>query len=148
MSAAYPTRRMDLKQILEEARTIAVVGCSDQRSRPSYRISEYLMDAGYRMIPVNPHHETVHGVRCYPDLRSIPEDVRIDVVNIFRQPRYTAEMVRDAVERGKATATKPVIWTQIGVSSAEAQRLAEEAGLEYVHNRCILVEHARLIPAG
>lgn len=135
---------MDLKHILEEAKIIAVVGCSDQPWRPSYRISEYLIDAGYTMIPVNPEHETVHGLHCYPDLESIPDDVRIDIVNVFRHPRFTANHVLKTVERARATGTKPVIWTQIGVSSPEAQRLAEEAGLPYVSNRCILVEHSRL----
>lgn len=136
---------MNLKQILEEAKTIAVVGCSDQSWRPSFRISKYLLDVGYTMIPVNPGHATVHGLHCYPDLQSIPEEVRIDIVNIFRRPQFTADMVRMAVEYAQATGTKPVIWTQLGVSTPEAQHLAEEAGLPYVHNRCILVEHSRLI---
>lgn len=136
---------MDLKQILEDASTIAVVGCSNQPWRPSFRISAYLIDAGYEVIPVNPEHETVHGLRCYPDLKSIPGDVRIDIVNIFRRPQFTADMVRMAVAYAEATDTKPVIWTQLGVSSPEASQLAADAGLPYVHNRCILVEHSRLI---
>ncbi len=136
---------MDLKRILEETKTIAVVGCSNQPWRPSFRISKYLLDVGYEMIPVNPEHETVHGLRCYPDLQSIPADVRLDIVNIFRRPQFTADMVRMTIAYAEATGTKPVIWTQLGVSSTEARRLAEDAGLPYVHNRCILVEHNRLI---
>lgn len=134
----------DLEEILEHAQTIAVVGCSDQPHRTSYAISKYLQNAGYRMIPVNPHHEEVHGEPCYPDVQSIPEDLRIDVVNIFRNPRYTAEMVENVLERIERTAERPAIWTQLGVSSQEAERLAREAGLPYVKNRCILVEHSRL----
>jgi len=136
---------MDLKRILEETKTIAVVGCSNQPWRPSFRISKYLLDVGYEMIPVNPEHETVHGLRCYPDLQSIPADVRLDIVNIFRRPQFTADMIRMTIAYAEATGTKPVIWTQLGVSSTEARRLAEDAGLPYVHNRCILVEHNRLI---
>lgn len=136
---------MDLKRILEETKTIAVVGCSNQPWRPSFRISKYLLDVGYEMIPVNPEHETVHGLRCYPDLQSIPADVRLDIVNIFRRPQFTADMVRMTIAYAEATGTKPVIWTQLGVSSTEARRMAEDAGLPYVHNRCILVEHNRLI---
>lgn len=136
---------MDLKRILEETKTIAVVGCSNQPWRPSFRISKYLLDVGYEMIPVNPEHETVHGLRCYPDLQSIPADVRLDIVNIFRRPQFTADMVRMTIAYAEAIGTKPVIWTQLGVSSTEARRLAEDAGLPYVHNRCILVEHNRLI---
>lgn len=136
---------MDLKRILEETKTIAVVGCSNQPWRPSFRISKYLLDVGYEMIPVNPEHETVHGLRCYPDLQSIPADVRLDIVNIFRRPQFTADMVRMTIAYAEAIGTKPVIWTQLGVSSTEARRMAEDAGLPYVHNRCILVEHNRLI---
>jgi uncharacterized protein len=71
----------------------------------------------------------------------------VDVVNIFRRPQFTAEMVRNAVERAKTTGTKPVIWTQVGVSSSEAEHLATEAGLPYIRNRCIMVEHDRYLPA-
>jgi uncharacterized protein len=136
---------IDVKEVLEAAETVAVVGCSNQPSRTSFVISRYLLDRGYRVIPVNPHHAYVHGQRCYPDLPSIPADVRVDIVNIFRNPRYTAEMLELAVQRVRATGERPVIWTQLGVSSREAERIAHEAGLHYVKNRCILVEHGRLL---
>lgn len=136
---------IDLKEVLEEAKTIAVVGCSNQPSRTSFAISRYLMDRGYRVIPVNPHHAQVHGERSYPDLPSVPADITIDIVNIFRNPRYTADMLDLTVQRVRVTGEKPVIWTQLGVSSTEAERIASEAELPYVKNRCILVEHGRLI---
>ncbi len=133
----------EITSILESARTIAVVGCSDRPSRTSYAIYKYMKQKGYDMIPVNPDHEWCDEDRCYPDLLAIPEDVEIDVVTIFRNPRYTADMVNIAVKRAAKTGRKPVIWTQLGVSSREAERIAHEAGLPYVKNRCILVEHSR-----
>lgn len=133
----------DLKSILESAKTIAVVGCSAREVRTSHKIARYLQDAGYRMIPVNPNYEEVHGEQCYPDVQSVPE--AIDIVDIFRAPQYTAEMVRDVLERIEETGERPVIWTQIGVSSPEAEKLAQEAELPYVKNRCLMVEHGRLL---
>ncbi|NBB74468.1 MAG: CoA-binding protein [Bacteroidetes bacterium] len=135
----------DLTACLRDAKTIAVVGCSGRAARTSHRIAAYLQEAGYRVIPVNPNYDTILGEPCYPDLPSVPEDVRIDIVDIFRAPAYTADMVRSAVDRVEQTGERPVIWTQLGVSSEEAERLADEAGLPYVHNTCILVEHRRRI---
>ncbi len=134
----------DLKPTLADARTIAVVGCSDRPSRTSYAIARYLQEVGYRIIPVNPNIATCHGEHAYPDLQSLPDDVHVDIVDIFRNPAYTAEMVESAVAYAEATGTKPAIWTQLGVSTSQAQRLAEDAGLPYVKNRCIMVEHRRV----
>jgi len=135
---------LDMYEILRNARTIAVVGCSSLPHRTSHRIAGYLLNAGYEIIPVNPHHEKVLGRTCYPTLNEIAEDVQIDVVNIFRRPAATAEMVQQMVERSSATGEKPAIWTQIGVSSQPAERLAEKAGFPYIINRCIMVEHMRI----
>lgn len=134
----------DLAQILRDAETIAVVGCSANPSRTSYAISRYLKEVGYTVIPVNPAYEEIHGLTCYPDMISIPADIQVDVVNIFRRPGYTAAMVEDVLRRIEKTGEKPVIWTQIGVSSKQAQQLAEDAGLVYVKNRCSMVEHSHL----
>ncbi len=135
---------MDLQSILANAKTIAVVGCSPRTSRTSHRIARYLQEQGFRIIPINPYHEELLGEPCYPDLVSIPDDLVIDIVDIFRRPQFAPDVVNDAIERSKRTGHKPVIWTQIGVHSQEAQRAAEEAGFEYVANRCTLVEHGRL----
>jgi len=142
-SNAPDTSSPDLSSVLSTAQTIAVVGCSDDPTRTSYRIAQYMQEGGYRIVPVNPNVDAVLGETAYPDLPSIPADVAIDVVNIFRAPQHTANMVRDAIERVEATGETPVIWTQLGVSSPEARSLAAEAGLPYVRNRCIQVEHAR-----
>jgi predicted CoA-binding protein len=136
---------MNLKTALEDARTIAVVGCSPRETRTSHRIARYLQDAGYTVVPVNPHHDELLGVPCYPDLGHIPADTEIDIVNVFRQPRFTEGVVQETVERSERTDERPLIWTQLGVSSQEAQRLAAAHDLPYVANRCIMVEHARLL---
>ena len=133
----------DLAACLRDAGTIAVVGCSDRPSRTSHRIAAYLQDAGYRVIPVNPNHDAILGETCYPDLPSIPADTAIDIVNIFRAPVHTADMVRSAIDRVTQTGERPVIWTQLGVSSPEAEGLAADADLPYVRNKCIMVEHQR-----
>ncbi len=136
---------VDLHAALQSAETVAVVGCSPRATRTSHKIARYLQEAGYRVVPINPYHDELLERPCYPDLQHVPEHVRIDVANIFRRPEHTAQMVRDAVERAKQTGERPVIWTQLGVSTAEARALAQEAGLPYVQNRCIMVEHSRLL---
>lgn len=135
----------DLKEILTSARTIAVVGCSNEPARPSYGITRYLKQNGYHVVPVNPKQDQCHGEPCHATISDIPDDVTIDVFNIFRNPRYAADMVREIVARAERTGERPVVWTQLGVSSPEAERLAEAAGLPYVKNRCILVERERLL---
>ncbi|WP_263785399.1 CoA-binding protein [Salinibacter grassmerensis] len=135
----------DLLTVLNTADTIAVVGCSATPTRTSHKIAQYLQTRGYRIVPVNPNYDEVLGEPCYPDLPSIPAGVELDVVNIFRAPEHTADMVRSAVERVEETDERPVIWTQLGVSTTEAKTQAEEAGLPYVRNRCIKIEYDRLL---
>lgn len=134
----------DIPAVLRNAETIAVVGASPRSGRTSHVIAQYLIAQGYTVIPVNPHRDTLFGVPCYPDLQSIPSDQRIDIVNIFRRADKTAGVIRDLVERIDETEERPVVWTQLGVSSNEATRLIQEADLPYVHERCIYVEHGRL----
>lgn len=134
---------MDLRTVLQDAQTVAVVGCSPRASQTSHRIARYLQGAGYRVVPVNPHHEELLGEPCYPSLLAIPEDVRLDIVNVYRRPQFTEGVVQDAVDRAERTGERPLIWTQLGVHAQPAQALAEAHGLPYLANRCILVEHAR-----
>jgi len=135
----------DLRTVLEDAETIAVVGCSGQTTRTSHKIARYMQNRGYRIVPVNPNYDEVLGETCYPDLTSIPADVEIDIVNIFRRPEHTADMVRTAIERVQQTGQQPVLWTQLGVSSTEAEEMAAEADLPYVRNRCIKVAYDRIL---
>lgn len=143
METAIVNTPQQIASLLDAARTIAVVGCSDRPARTSYAIYKYMKQQGYDMIPVNPDHSSCDEDTCYPDLLAIPEDVEIDIVTIFRNPLYTADMVKIAVERAEKTGRKPVIWTQLGVSSSDAEQIARDAGLPYVKNRCIMVEHSR-----
>ena len=130
--------------ILEGATTVAVVGCSPRGFQTSHRIARYIQEAGLTMIPVNPHHDEILGETCYPDLVSIPDDIEVDIVDVFRRSEFTADVVRDAADRAERTDNRPVVWTQIGVHSEEAERLAGEAGLPYIANRCLMVDHAGL----
>ena len=130
-----------IAEILRVCRTIAVVGLSAKRYRPSYGVAEYMQRAGYRIIPVNPHETEILGEKCYPDVESVPEP--IDIVDIFRRSEYVPEIVEAAIRKGAK-----VIWMQEGVVHEEAARRAQEAGLEVVMDRCILKDHRRLRRAG
>lgn len=113
---------------------IAVVGLSDDPSRPSYDVASYLISAGKDVIPVNPNHRTVLGRRCYPSLEQVPGP--IDVVNVFRRPEHCADVTRQAVGVGAKG-----VWLQSGIVSDEAERIAVEAGVDFVQDRCLKVEH-------
>ena len=126
-----------VSEILRDCRTIAVVGLSAKRYRPSYGVAEYLQRAGYRIVPVNPHETEILGERCYPDVESVPDP--IDIVDIFRRSEYVPEIVEAAIRKGAK-----VVWMQEGVVHEEAARRAREAGLEVVMDRCILKDHRRL----
>ncbi len=124
-------------EILRSARTIAVVGLSGKRFRPSYGVAEYLQDAGYRIIPVNPAETSVLGENCYPDLDSVPDP--IDIVDVFRRSEFVPEIVNAAIRKGAKA-----VWMQEGVVHEEAARRAEQAGLAVIMDRCILKEHRKL----
>ncbi len=129
-----------LRSLLERTRTIAVVGASPDPWRPSFGIVGYLKRAGYRVVPVNPTAlgQMVHGEPCRASLREILED--IDLVNVFRRPEFIPEVVDEAI-----AVKAPALWLQLGIQHAEAARRAEAAGIEVVMNRCISVEHRRLM---
>lgn len=131
---------MHISEILHSARTIAVVGLSGKRFRPSFGVAEYMKKAGYRIIPVNPQLSEVLGEKCYPDLDSVPEP--IDIVDIFRRSEFVPEIVEAAIRKGAKA-----IWMQEGVVHEDAARKAEEAGITVVMDRCILKDHRRLAHA-
>jgi predicted CoA-binding protein len=132
---------MNIPELLKSSRTIAVVGLSGKRFRPSYGVADYMLRNGYRIIPVNPSEETVLGEKCYPDLDSIPE--RVDIVDIFRRPEFVPEIVEAAIRIGAR-----VVWMQEGVVHEEAAERARAAGLEVVMDRCILKDHRRMAFGG
>jgi hypothetical protein len=122
---------------LRGAKTIAVVGLSGRRFRPSHGVAEYLQRAGYRVIPVNPHETEVLGEEAYPDLASVP--LPVDIVDIFRRSEHVPEIVEEAIRIGAK-----MVWMQEGVIHEDAAQSALAAGLEVVMDRCILKEHRRL----
>jgi uncharacterized protein len=123
-----------ITEILERAKTVAVVGLSDNPLRPSHGVAAYLLDQGYRVIPVNPQIESVLGEKAYPSLLDVPE--RIDIVNIFRRPEFVEEIVDQTIQL-----KVPVIWMQEEVVHEKAAQKARHAGIFVVMDRCILVEH-------
>jgi uncharacterized protein len=127
-----------LRRILTRYRTIAIVGISANWFRPSYFAGKYMQDHGYRVIPVNPNYAEVLGEKCYPTLAAIPEPV--DIVDCFRQPGEMAPIARDAVAIGAK-----VLWMQLGIHNDEAAAIAADAGLDVVMNRCVKIEHARIL---
>jgi len=126
-----------LRRILRENRTVAVVGLSANWYRPSYFAAKYLQEHGYRVIPVNPMYESVLGERCYKRLADIPE--KVDIVDCFRRGEEIPQLADEAIAIGAK-----VLWMQLGVTSEEARRKAEAAGLEVVEDRCMKIEHGRL----
>lgn len=129
----------EISRALKTARTIAVVGCSPDESRPSHAIASYLLRAGFDVIPVNPGHAEILGRTCYPDLASIPRDVRLDIVDVFRRSEYVSGIADAALERGTG-----FFWMQDGVVDEEAARRLASAGIPVAMNRCIYRDHAAL----
>ena len=127
-----------IRKILQESRTVAVVGASSKPWRDSNSIAEFLIREGYRVIPVNPKYEEVLDLKCYPDLKSLP--MPVDIVDIFRNPEHVEEIVDDAI-----AAKAKTVWMQLGVVNPKAAQKAEAAGLHVVMDRCILVDHRRLM---
>ncbi len=128
------------QEILKSAKTVAVIGCSPDPYRTSNYAAKYLMEKGYQVIPINPKEKEILGETCYPDLNSIPKNVRVDIVNIFRRSIHTKGVVDEVIQWKKETGQNPVVWTQLDVSSPQAELKAEEAEIPYVKNLCIMVE--------
>lgn len=126
-----------LRRILGEYRAVAVVGLSAKWHRPSFFAAKYLIDHGYEVFPVNPAYSEVLGRECYPDLAAIPAPV--EVVDCFRRAEEMPELARQA-----AALNARVFWMQIGAQNDEAAKIAEDAGMETVGNRCMKIEHGRL----
>jgi uncharacterized protein len=124
-------------EILADARTIAVVGASPKPDRPSHGVMRYLLEQGYRCIPVRPRGcDEVLGVPCARSLADIEESV--DLVDVFRRPEACPEVAREAVAAGARS-----LWLQLGIVSPEARRIADAAGIDYVEDECTKMVHAR-----
>ena len=138
--ATYLPSDQELRSILGEARTIAVVGLSSNPDRPSYEVAEFLQDKGYRIVPVNPNETEVLGEPAYGSLLEIPRDLVIDVVDVFRRASETPEVARQAVAIGAK-----VLWLQEGIVSEEAAAIASAGGLEVIMGVCIRHVRERLM---
>jgi predicted CoA-binding protein len=127
-----------IRRVLQDSKTIAVVGLSPKPQRPSHQVARYLMEAGYTIIPVNPGQDTILGLPCYPDLRAIP--TQVDMVDIFRRPEAVLPIVEDAIAIGAR-----FIWMQEGIVNKEAAAKAEAAGLIVIMDRCSKIDHLNLL---
>ena len=127
----------EIRKILTESKTIAVVGLSPKQDRPSYKVASYLKSKGYRIIPVNPNADQILGEKSYPGLVSIPE--KIDVVDIFRKSGDVPPVVDEAIKAGAKA-----VWMQEGIVNEPAAQKARSAGLLVVMDRCMLKEHKKL----
>ena len=129
---------LTIQRVLHTARTIAIVGLSNNQLRASYFVGYYLKRHGYQVIPVNPRETEILGEKSYPSLPDVP--VPVDVVNVFRAPEALPSIAQDAVAIGAGT-----LWCQFGVINATGAQIAEEGGLTVIMDRCIKVEHARYV---
>ena len=130
----------ELRTLLGDVRTIAVVGLSSNPNRPSHEVARYLQEHGYRIVPINPNESEVLGERAYPTLAVVPSEIRIDVVDVFRRAEETPAVARAAVAVGAR-----VLWLQEGIVSEEAARIATDGGLDVIMGVCIRHVRARLM---
>jgi predicted CoA-binding protein len=126
-----------IPEILKSSKTVAVVGLSGRRMRPSYGVAQYMQRAGYRIIPVNPQESEILGEKCYARLEDVPEP--IDIVDVFRRSEFVPDIANSAIAVGAKA-----LWLQEGVIHEAAADKARQAGLSVVMDRCILKEHARM----
>jgi hypothetical protein len=136
----FPDRPNDpglAEKILTEYKTVAVVGLSHKKERDSHRVAAYLKEHGYKIIPVNPARDEILGEKCYRSLSDIP--FKVDVVDVFRKPSALPELAEQIVAVGPKS-----VWFQIGVVNEKASKIIREAGIEFVQNVCMMVEHRRL----
>ncbi len=126
-----------LRRILLDNSTVAIVGLSAKWHRPSYFVAKYLLDHGFSVVPVNPNYDEVLGQKCYPDLASIPHPV--DIVDLFQRPQTAPGYARQAIAIGARA-----LWLQLSVTSGEARRIAEDANLGFVEDKCLKIEHGRI----
>jgi predicted CoA-binding protein len=130
----------EMKQLLSNYKTVAVVGISPKKDRPSYVVASYLKSKGYRIIPIRPDEEEILGEKVSHGLMEIPEEIEIDVVDIFRKSKDVPPVVKEAIQR-----IAKLIWMQEEVIHQEAGAAAKKAGLKVVMDRCIKKEYQRLL---
>jgi len=122
-----------------KTKTIAVVGLSDKIDRPSFKVAKYFLDLGYKIIPVNPNIENWLGIKAYADIKSIPKEIEIEIVDIFRKSEEVLGIVKEVIETNR----KPIIWMQEEIINEEAKKLAEKNGMEVTMGLCLMKEHQK-----
>jgi len=134
------SNKEEIKAILEDTKTIAIIGCSPNSEKASNKVAAYLKNHGYTIIPVYPKEDMILGEKVYKSLSDIPKDIKIDMVDIFRKPDVIASVVDEALQRGDVKC----IWTQLGLVHNHAATKARDAGLKVVQNHCTKIEHTAL----
>ncbi|HFU76650.1 MAG TPA: CoA-binding protein [Arcobacter sp.] len=129
----------EIKKILEEAKSIAIIGCSPNSEKDSNKVAKYLLDHGYIVYPVYPKEDEILGQKVYRSLKDIP--YKVDIVDIFRKPEVISSVVDVAIERGDVDC----VWSQLGLVNNVAMEKAKEAGMKTVQNYCTKIEHKELI---
>lgn len=135
---AFETTSNDIKDILTSIKTIAIVGLSPKNERDSNKVARYLQQEGYNVIPVNPNHKEIIGLKSHSSISEVTE--KIDVVDIFRKPSAVSEIVDSAIQNDVK-----VIWMQEGIVNNEAAKKAKNAGLKVVMNKCMMKEHIKMM---
>ena len=125
---------IEISELLQKTKTIAVVGLSDKPDRPSYDVARYMQAAGYEIIPVNPNCQSILGMPCYPDLKSIPQ--QIDMVNVFRRAEDCLPITQEEIALGAGS-----IWLQLGIHDEASVMAAQKANIPIITNRCLKIEH-------
>ncbi|MFC2133917.1 CoA-binding protein [Bacteroidota bacterium] len=128
----------EIIEILTDYKNIAVIGCSSNPSKAAHEIPKYLQSQGYKIIPVNPFSEEILGEKCYKKITDIKEEV--DIVNVFRPSEETPVIVRESLK-----VNPKVVWMQLGIENKEAEKIAEENNIKIIMNKCMMVEHMKLI---
>jgi len=134
----------DIQGILEKYHSIAVYGMSKSEEKPAHYVPAFLLSKGYAIIPVNPSTDSIINLKSYASLKDIPE--RIDVLEVFRPSAQVPDVVREALERRQERGDIAVIWLQDGIYNEEARKLAEQAGITVIQDRCMMKEFKRLMP--
>lgn len=136
----------EIKKILTQCKTIAIVGLSREPEKDSYRVAAYMKKHGYRIIPVNPFADEVLGEKSYKTLLDIPTEIQkeIDIIDVFRRAEYVPPVVEQAVKLHSMYGKPCVVWMQLGIVNEEAAEAARKAGLTVVMDKCVMQEHKRL----
>jgi predicted CoA-binding protein len=132
-----------LRSVLD-GETVAVVGCSTTAGKAAHDIPAYLQRRGYEIIPINPFADQILGETAYDSLSDVPDSVDIDIVDVFRPSEETGDIVDAAIDRHENVGDVAAVWLQLGITNDDAADRAVEAGLDYVQDKCMKVEHARL----